>query len=66
MSGAYRNTRGDVILGDVITHIDGKPVRDLDDYFSALEAHKPGERINIRTRLGEKTLTYNVELIESQ
>jgi S1-C subfamily serine protease len=66
MSGAYRNSRGDVILGDVITHIDGKPVRDQDDYFSALEAHKPGERISIRTRLGEKTLTYNVELVESQ
>ena len=27
MSGAYRDARGEVILGDIITHIDDKPIR---------------------------------------
>jgi S1-C subfamily serine protease len=66
MSGAFRNARGDVELGDIITHIDDKPISTQDDYFSALEAHAPGDTVSITTRLGNKTRTYKVELIESQ
>ena len=64
--GAYRNSRGEIILGDIITHIDGKPVQSQDDYFNALEARKPGDIISIKTRLGEESRTYRVELVESQ
>jgi S1-C subfamily serine protease len=66
MSGAYRNARGEVVLGDIITHIDDKPIRTQDDYFSALESRSPGDTVNIKTRLGDKTPSYTVELIESQ
>jgi S1-C subfamily serine protease len=66
ISGAYRNARGEILLGDIITHIDGKAIRTQDDYYSTLEEHKPGDVITIRTRLHEKTPTYQVELIESQ
>ena len=66
ISGAYRNARGEIILGDIITHIDGKPIQSQDDYFSALEAHKPGDIISIKTHRGEETRTYRVELVESQ
>ncbi|MBK6511514.1 MAG: trypsin-like peptidase domain-containing protein [Haliea sp.] len=66
MSGAFRNARGDVELGDIITHIDDKPISTQDDYFSALEAHQPGDTVSITTRLGDRTRTYKVELIESQ
>lgn len=66
MSGAFRNARGDVELGDIITHIDDKPITTQDDYFSALEAHEPGDTVSITTRLGDETRTYKVELIESQ
>ncbi len=66
MSGAYRNARGEIILGDIITHIDDKPIQSQDDYFTALEAHKPGDVISIKTRLGEEARTYKVTLVESQ
>lgn len=66
ISGAYRNARGEVVLGDIITHIDDKPIRTQDDYYSVLEAHTPGETVTIRTRLGDRTRDYKVELIESQ
>ncbi len=66
ISGAYRNARGEIVLGDIITHIDGKPIQSQDDYFSALEARKPGEIISIKTRLGDESRNYQVELVESQ
>jgi len=66
MSGAYRGSRGEVVLGDIITRIGDKPIRSNDDYFSALEAHEPGDEITITSRRGEKTLTYTLVLIESQ
>ena len=66
LRGAYRGARGQIVLGDIITHIDDKVIRSNDDYFSALEGHKPGEKITVKTRFGEETLSYEVELIESQ
>jgi S1-C subfamily serine protease len=54
------------VLGDIITRIDDKTIRSQSDYFNALEAHKPGEEVSIRTRRGDKNFTYRVELVESQ
>ncbi|NND67262.1 MAG: trypsin-like serine protease [Halioglobus sp.] len=66
LTGAYRNTRGEIVLGDIITHIEGRRIRTHDDYFSALEAHKPGDKITLRTRRGEREESYRIRLIESQ
>ena len=64
--GAYRGARGELVLGDIITHINDKPVRTSDDYYSALEAYEPGDEVTIRTRLGKETPSYTLKLIESQ
>ncbi|MEZ5567758.1 MAG: trypsin-like peptidase domain-containing protein [Halioglobus sp.] len=66
MSGAWRNTRGEVVLGDIITAIDGKPIRTHDDYFSALEARAPGDKITVETLRGKETRRYTLVLIESE
>jgi S1-C subfamily serine protease len=66
ISGAWRNARGEVVLGDIITHIDDKTIVTQDDFYSALEARKPGDVVTVRTRLGDETKTYRVALIESQ
>jgi S1-C subfamily serine protease len=66
ITGAWRNARGDVVLGDIITHIDDKPISSQDDYYSALEARKPGDVVTIKTTLGDDSKTYRIELIESQ
>jgi S1-C subfamily serine protease len=64
--GAWRNARGDVVLGDIITHIDDKTISSQDDYYNALETRKPGDVVTVRTELGDDSKTYRVELIESQ
>jgi S1-C subfamily serine protease len=64
--GASRNARGDIVLGDIITAIDGKQIRSQDDYYSALEAHQPGDTVSITTRRADQSHTYSVKLIESQ
>ncbi len=42
-----RDLGGNVALGDVITAVDGKPVRSTEDYFAALENHKPGDQVTL-------------------
>ena len=54
------------MLGDIITGIDGKPIRSHDDYYNTLESYEPGDTVEVTSRLGDKTVTYEVELIESQ
>ena len=66
MSGAYRGSRGEVVLGDIITQIGDKPIRSNDDYLNALEAHEAGDEITVTSQRGNETLTYTLELIESQ
>jgi S1-C subfamily serine protease len=66
ISGAYRGSGGEVVLGDIITSIDGQQVRSNDDYYAALEKRKPGDTVTIKTRRGNEVKTYQVEVIESQ
>ena len=66
LRGAWRNRRGDVMLGDVITAIDGRDVRSEDDYFSIMESHKAGDTVAVTARFGETERTVEVTLTESQ
>ena len=66
LTGAYRNTRGEIVLGDIITHIEDRAIRTHDDYFSAMESHEPGDKVVFRTRLGKEEKRYDITLIESQ
>jgi len=65
MVGAQRGPRGEIRLGDIITHIQGDPVRSHDDYLSALEKYKVGDTVTIRTRRGSEELEFSVTLSES-
>ncbi len=64
--GAYRNARGEILLGDVIVAIDGKPVRSNDDYLSLLEARQPGDTVTVTLRNAEEQREVSVVLTESQ
>ncbi len=66
MTGAYRGSRGEIVLGDIITHIDGRSILNNDDYLDELEKKKPGSSIRIQTRRGEQEKTFKVKVIESQ
>ncbi len=64
--GAYRNSRGEIMLGDVITAIEGRAVRSNDDFFSILEQHRPGDRLKVTLRRGKDSWEAVVVLAESQ
>jgi S1-C subfamily serine protease len=66
LRGARRGYRGEVVLGDIILEVNGRKVRTNDDYLSIMEQQEPGDTVTLRTRLGDRDLTYQVELIESQ
>ncbi len=64
--GAYRNARGEILLGDIIVAVNGKPVRSNDDYLSLLEAQRPGDRVTVTLRNGDEQREVSVVLTESQ
>ncbi len=64
--GAYRNSRGEIALGDIITRIDDQPIRNNDDYLSLMENRKVGDVVTVRTRRGDQEREFEVELAESQ
>ena len=55
---------GRISLGDVIVGVDGKPVKDFDDLYKALETHKPGDRVQVRVRRGERERNVSIKLEE--
>jgi S1-C subfamily serine protease len=59
MQPTQRTPNGDVVLGDVITQVDGKDVRKTADLLLQLEKHKAGDAITVNVvRAGElKTLS---------
>lgn len=65
MIGAQRSYRGNIQLGDIITHVDGQPVRNNDEYLSALEQFKIGDTVTITTRRGDNERQFEVTLSES-
>ena len=63
---AYRGSRGEVVLGDVITRVNDREIRSNNDYLEALEQFKPGDTVTIETRRGKKKKKHRVKLVESQ
>jgi S1-C subfamily serine protease len=66
MSGAWKNHRGEIVLGDIITAIDDTTIANNDDYLSFMEKHKPGDRLVIRSELNGQQREYQVRLAEPQ
>lgn len=61
----YRNRNGEIILGDIITGINGEPVDSQDDVFLALEKFQPGDLIVVNLLRNEKETKVNLTLGES-
>ncbi len=62
MSGLQETARG-LILGDVITQIDGVPVRNQDDLLAVLESHEAGDMVEVVTRRNGQQQRYEIELL---
>lgn len=62
--GSSRNSSLIYLGGDIITSIAGQPVESLTDYYSSLEARKPGETVQITVLRGKQQITLKIILAE--
>ncbi|MEQ9323607.1 MAG: trypsin-like peptidase domain-containing protein [Polyangiaceae bacterium] len=53
---------GAVVLGDVITAVDGKAIKDTSDLFRALDRHKVGDAVTVRIDRSGQPVTVKVKL----
>ncbi len=66
MTGAHRGSRGEIVLGDIITHVGKTRILSNGDFLDAMEKLDPGDRVTIKTRRGKDTLSFDMRVIESQ
>lgn len=62
--GSRRNATVFYLGGDIITSIDGQKTNSLADYYSALEAKKPGESVSLEVLRGDREIKMDVILAE--
>ena len=55
-------TRAVLLGGDVITEIDGIPIRSMDQVIAAVDAKKPGDEVELKLLRGSKSRVVKVEL----
>lgn len=63
LRGLSQNASGDVVLGDIITAIDGTPVLDSDDLYKLLDKKQIGDTIQVEIIRDNKTQTVPVKLV---
>ena len=57
-----RRTRQGIVLGDVITAIEGRPVRSVSDIRALLERQQPGDSVTVSLLRGEEETEAEVRL----
>ncbi len=62
LRGLSRGAEGDLILGDVITSIDGSAIGDLDDLYHYLDKKQIGDTVQVKVFRDGKELTIPVRL----
>ena len=60
--GLSQDASGDVVLGDIVTSIDGEKMNDLDDLYRYLDKKQIGDTVQIELYRNGKTLTIPVKL----
>ena len=59
-------TVGGLALGDLVVGIDGVPVGDYDDLYSALDEHHPGDVVVVKIKRGDQLLNPRLPLVALQ
>jgi S1-C subfamily serine protease len=57
-----RGSRGEIVMGDVITAVNDEPVKDLDDMLAVLERRQPGEAVNLTVWREGRTRSLEIRL----
>jgi len=65
IQGTRYDDNGDLVLGDIITAIDDKPIQKTSDLFDVLGEHKVGDKMQVKVlRQGqEQTFTVTLEAV---
>ena len=58
----YGAAKAGIIVGDVVTKIDGKPIKDFDRLTAIIAQHQPSDEVEVTILRGEETLTKRVTL----
>ncbi|NOX71258.1 MAG: trypsin-like serine protease [Candidatus Micrarchaeota archaeon] len=56
--------KDDFVLGDIITAVDGKRIRSMDDFINTLMKYRPGDKITVEYYRGGKAYNTTVVLTE--
>jgi S1-C subfamily serine protease len=62
LRGLSRDASGRIVLGDIITSVDGTQISSLDDLYRALEDRKVGENVEVDIFRNGKTEKVNIKL----
>ncbi len=62
MRGITQTGRG-IALGDVIVGIDQKRIETFDDFYTALDSHKPDDTVKVTVVRGDETTTMQVRVV---
>lgn len=62
LRGARQTRRGNIVLGDVITAIEGQRVRSVPDIRAVLEGQQPGDTVTVSLLRGEEETEAEVRL----
>jgi len=62
LQGTRQNRQGRLILGDIITAVDDKPVTSVDGLLTILSQHKVGDTVSVTVTRGDETKTVDVTL----
>jgi S1-C subfamily serine protease len=49
-------------MDDIVTEVDGKPIKNALNLADAVRRHKPGDKISLTVKRGEESLTLEVTL----
>jgi S1-C subfamily serine protease len=66
LKGIQRVGWGQIIFGDIILSVDGHKVRTFDDLYTALDPHKPGDKVVVRVRDRDRERNVDIKLQEVQ
>ena len=58
----YGAAKAGITVGDVVTKIDGKPLKDFDRLTAVIAEHQPGDVVDVTILRGEETMTKQVTL----
>jgi S1-C subfamily serine protease len=62
LRGLTRDSNGEIVLGDIVTSVDGQAIGDLDDLYRVLDKKQFGDTVQAQIFRNGRTLTVPVKL----